>query len=74
MKLNANDRADYFSTACGLSHTLGGLFQNPMELTPEMIQKEIDQTRHLKKQEQDRYERYIWKLGDLLCFPEKFKP
>jgi len=74
MKLNTNDRADFFNTARALSPTLGDMFQNPMELEIEHIQKEIDETRRLKNQEHDRYEAYIWKLGDLLCFPEKFKP
>lgn len=74
MKLNTNDQADFFNTARALSPHLGDLFQNPMELTTEMIQKEIDETRRLQKQEQERYETYIWKLGELLCFPEHFKP
>ena len=74
MKLNNADRADFFGVARAVSPLLGDLFQNHMELTTEIIQKEIDETRSLKKIETDRYDTYIWKLGELLCFPENFKP
>lgn len=74
MKLYANDRADFFSTARALSPLLGAPFQNPMDLTTEDIQKEINSTRKLLDEQKKLYTAYIWKLGDLICFPEKFKP
>lgn len=71
MKLTTNERADLFGGARSLHPSLGAAFQNPMELTPEDIQQEIDATRRLKQQEMDRYQRYIDKLGMLLCFPNR---
>lgn len=73
MILKTNDRADLFGAAKSLNPILGDIFQNPMELTTEIIQREIDQTRSLLKKEQARYNAYIFKLGDLICFPEKFR-
>ena len=74
MKLNTTDRADFFSTARNLSPTLGDLFQNPMYLTSGDIQTEIDATYKLLAEQKKLYNAYIFKLGDLICFPEKFKP
>jgi len=74
MKLNTADRADFFGTGRALSPLLGDAFQNPMDLTTKDIQREIDATRKLLDEQKKLYTAYIWKLGDLLCFPENFKP
>lgn len=74
MILSSNNRADFFGSAYNLSPMLGKLFQNPTDLTTEEIQKEIDDTRKLLEHQKKTHNDYIWKLGELLCFPEKFKP
>ncbi len=71
MKFDDNDRTDLLVSAKMLNPTLGEVFRYPLELDTEDIQREIDRARSLKKQEADRYQQYIDRLGMLLCFPER---
>lgn len=73
MKLKSATRLNLFNRARKLSGELGDLFQNEIELSEEDIQKEIDHVRRLRAAAIKQHEDYIWELGDLLCFPEKFK-
>lgn len=68
MKFDTAERVDLFSTGQALHPELGVLFQNPIEVTPEMLNEEIARIRKRQEEEWKRFEAYIWKLGDILCF------
>lgn len=71
MKLNSGQRVSLFSAGQAVHPELGLLFRSPDDVTPEMLQEEIDLVYKLKNEAHERFERYKWHLGDLLCFPEK---
>ena len=68
MKFDTNERVDLFSTGQALHPELGVMFQNSIDVTPEMLNEEIDRIRRLQEEEHRRFEAYLWKLGDILCF------
>lgn len=73
MKFNDEYREKMFYQARELSPLLGSLFQNPMELTPNDLEEEIQRARQTLNQEHAKYEKYIAVLGTALCFPHTLR-
>jgi hypothetical protein len=65
MILDTLTRVDLFGKARSLNDTLGAVFQNPMEVTPEMIEEEMKEVRRLRDAEFDRYGSYLVSLRTL---------
>lgn len=59
-----------FQRAKAISPALGDIFQNPEVITMEDLNREIERARAEKRREGQRFEKYIWTLGHMLCFPE----
>jgi hypothetical protein len=62
MILDTMTRAKLFGKALALNPFLGAIFQNPMEITPEMILEEINEVRRLRDQEHERFSNYLVSL------------
>lgn len=71
MKFKDDYRAELFGMARGLSPLLGDIFQNPMDVTFEDIDREIKAARIARQQEMDQFQRYLNQLGNAYCFPDQ---
>lgn len=65
MKLDSPTRVNLFSLARRADERLGDLFQNPHNLTPEMIQKEFDEARRYRDEIWEKYSLYLAHLRTL---------
>lgn len=62
MKLTSGARANLFGMGSQLNGLLGCPFQNPMEITIEVLEDEIRLAREARRNEFARYDRYIGEL------------
>ena len=70
MRLTSGERVNYFEMGRVLGPNLGTLFQNPMDITPEDLNHEIDLAYKVRSFEMARHQKYLDLLGHLLCFPD----
>lgn len=73
MKLDDELRCKLFAIARKLHPDLGDLFQNPMNITSEDLQQEIDEQYRLRANELKRWQAYHNALGVMLCFPDEYQ-
>lgn len=73
MRFKEKYRAELFEMARSLSPLLGTLFQNPMDISDEDLNQELERVRRQQRLEEDRFQTYADHLGTALCFPELLK-